>query len=86
MRKKENTDHDLFDLQYESFVCAVNPKNPLMAELEAIDTLLDEAPEVLDGVHEDLCKVTHTGHGRPPAASSEQILRGAILYATARAA
>ena len=79
MRKKEKTDHDLFDLQYESFVWAVNPKNPLMAELAAIDKLLDEAPEVLDGVHEDLCKGTQTGHGRPPEASSEQLLRSAIL-------
>jgi len=79
MRKKEKTDHDLFDLQYESFVWAVNPKNPLMAELAAIDKLLDEAPEALDGVHDDLCKQTKTRHGRPPEASSEQILRGAIL-------
>ena len=31
MRKKENTDHELFDLQYENFVWAVDPKNPLMA-------------------------------------------------------
>ena len=74
MRKKANTDHDLFDLQYESFVWAVNPKNPLMAELAAIDTLLDEAPEVLDGVHEDLCKGTKTGGTvalpKPPASRS----------------
>ena len=48
MRKKENTDHELFDLQYENFVWSVNPKNPLMAELAAIDKLLDEAPEICD--------------------------------------
>ena len=48
MRKKENTDHELFDLQYENFVWAVDPKNQLMAELAAIDKLLDEVPEIVD--------------------------------------
>ena len=79
MRKKENTDRELFDLQYENFIWSVNPKNPLMAELAAIDKLLDEAPEIVDWVHADLCGVVGAAPGRPPEATSEQILRSAIL-------
>ena len=79
MRKKENTDRDLFDLQYENFIWAVNPKNLLIAELAAIDKLLDEAPEILDWVHADLCRGVGATPGRPPEATSEQILRSAIL-------
>lgn len=79
MRKKEDTDRDLFDLQYESFVWVVDPKNPLMAELAAIDKLLDEVPEILDWIHADLCQQTKTAPGRPAEATSEQILRSAIL-------
>jgi IS5 family transposase len=79
MRKKENTDHELFDLQYDNFVWAVDPKNPLMAELAAIDKLLDEVPEILDWVHADLCHPTPTTTGRRAEATSEQILRSAIV-------
>jgi IS5 family transposase len=79
MRKKENTDRELFDLQYENFIWSVNPKNPLMAELAAIDKLLDEVPEILDWVHADLCRGVGAAPGRPPEATSEQILRSAIL-------
>ena len=79
MRKKETTDRELFDLQYENFIWSVNPKNPLMAELAAIDKLLDEVPEILDWVHADLCRGAKAAPGRPPEATSEQILRSAIL-------
>ena len=81
MRQKENTDHELFDLQYENFVWAVDPKNPLMVELAAIDKLLDEVPEILDWVHADLCHPapTPTTTGRRAGATSEQILRSAIV-------
>ncbi len=79
MRKKEETDRELFDLQYENFVWVVDPKNPLMAELAAIDKLLDEVPEILDWIHADLCKQTNTAPGRPAGATSEQILRSAIV-------
>ena len=79
MRKKENTDHELFDLQYENFVWAVDPKNPLMAELAAIDKLLDEVPEIVDWVHADLCHPVPTTGGRRAEATSEQIVRSAIV-------
>jgi len=79
MRKKEDTERELFDLQYENFVWSVNPKNPLMTELAAIDKLLDEVPEILDWVHADLCRGTETTPGRPGEATCEQILRSAIV-------
>lgn len=80
MRKKENDDHELFDAHYQNLQFAMDPKNPLMAELAAIDSLLDEVAEILDLVHGDLC---HTSEkkvsGRPAVASCEQVLRSAIL-------
>lgn len=80
MRKKENTDHELFDAQYQSLAWAISPQNPLAKELEAIDKLLDEAPEVLDLVHVDLAKAPRKARGgRPTEVSCEQVLRSAIL-------
>ena len=79
MRKKENSDHELFDAQYRNFAWAISPKNPLVAELAAIDKLLDEAPEVLDLVAVDLANHDKTVSGRPTEASCEQVLRAAIL-------
>jgi transposase, IS5 family len=79
MREKKNIDRELFDAQYENFVWSVNPKNPLVEELAAIDRLLDEVPEILDLVHGDLAHNVTTGPGRPGEATCEQILRAVIL-------
>jgi hypothetical protein len=80
MRKKEETDRELFDQQYETYMWVADPKNPLIAELAAIDKLLDEVPQILDWVHADLCNQNpSTSGGRPPVASSEQVVRSAIL-------
>ena len=75
MREKRNTDRELFDALYENFVWSVNPKNPLVAELAAIDRLLDEAPEILDLVHGELAHAVTAAPGRPAEATCEQVLR-----------
>jgi len=56
-------------------------KNPLAAELEAIDKLLDEMPEILELVHADINR-SEAPSGRPGEASAEQILRSAIPETT----
>ena len=45
-------------------------KNPLAAELEAIDKLLDEMPEILELVHADINR-SEPPSGRPGEASAE---------------
>ena len=79
MREKQRTEEELFDEQYRAVMWAVNPKNPLMAELQAIDKLLDESPELLEWVRADLDNSHKKPTGRPPEASAEQVLRSAIL-------
>ena len=79
MREKRNTDRELFDALYENFVWSVNPNNPLLAELAAIDRLLDEAPEILELVHGELAHQVTVAPGRPVEATCEQVLRAAIL-------
>jgi IS5 family transposase len=79
VRKRDTDDHELFDAHYQNLLFPMDPKNPLMAELRVIDSLLDEAPEILDLVHADLCKAEGAGAGRPAEATSEQVLRSAIL-------
>lgn len=80
MRKKENADHELFDAQYQSLAWAISHKNPLAKELEGMDKLLDEAPEILDLLQADLGKAPKkTPGGRPTEVSCEQVLRAAIL-------
>jgi len=79
MRKKEDADRELFDAQYQNFAWSINPNNPLVAELAAIDELLDEAPETLDLVDADLTNRAKTVPGRPTEATCEQVLRAAIL-------
>ncbi len=81
MRKRDTSDYEVFDAYSRTVAWAISPKNPLVRELGAIDELLDEAPEVLDLVHADLSnpsKKRRTG-GRPTQATSEQVLRSAIL-------
>jgi len=79
MRKKENDDHELFDAQYQSVAWSISPKNPLMKELEVIDKLLDEMPEILDLIHSDLSNTKKKETGRPTEVTCEQIIRTAIL-------
>lgn len=80
MRKQIQDDHDLFDEQYRNFAWAIDPKNPLVNELAMIDELLDEIPEILDFVQQDLTgQPQKAPGGRPTVASCEQILRSAIL-------
>jgi len=77
MRKKQS-DRELFDEHYRMLEFAMDRKNPLAAELGAIDRLLDEMPEILDMVHADINR-SEAPSGRPGEASAEQILRSAIL-------
>lgn len=78
MREKKETSRELFEAQFSIYSFAMNPKNPLVVELGAIDQVLDEAPEILDWVLADI----ETGGkptGRRSGASAEQVLRSAIL-------
>ena len=77
MRKKQS-ESELFDEHYRMLEFAMDRKNPLAAELKAIDKLLDEMPEVLDLVHADINR-SDAKKGRSAVASAEQILRSAIL-------
>lgn len=88
MRQKQ-CDRELFDEQYRMLEFAMNPKNPLARQLQAIDQLLDEMPEILDWARADLdsgagpkADAQRKG-GRPkgarPRISAEQVLRSAIL-------
>jgi len=79
MREKAKTEREIFDEQYQLLEFSMSPKNPLMAELKAIDKLLDEIPEILDLVQRDLAHNKKKATGRPTGASCEQILRSAIL-------
>jgi len=83
MREKQSSDHELFDTLYRHFSWAVDPKNPTLKMLQAMDHLLDEVPEILALVLQDLSKATPKNKkgvmGRPTKASAEQILRSAIL-------
>lgn len=55
MREKCKKDAELFDAMYESLDWMVDSKkNPLYAELEAMDKLLDEMPQILELVQADL--------------------------------
>jgi len=83
MREKQSTDHELFDIPYQHFSWSVDPKNPTLKMLQTMDQLLDEVPEILDMVLQDLSKTTVKNQkgvmGRPANATAEQILRSAIL-------
>lgn len=76
--RKNQSERELFDQQYAMIEFSMNPKNPLFAELKAIDQLLDEMPEILDLVRDDIGRCENK-KGRPAVISSEQILRSAIL-------
>jgi hypothetical protein len=54
MREKHDPDRELFDAIYQTMTFPINPNNPLFAELETIDRLLDETPEILALVAADL--------------------------------
>lgn len=88
MREKQS-ERELFDEKYGSFCFAMDPKNPLAVQLNAIDQLLDEMPEILDWVLADLdsgaghkagagAKTRHP-KGARSRISAEQVLRSAIL-------
>lgn len=77
MRKK-SSDRELFDRQYQLLEFAMNPNNPLAAELKAIDELLDEIPAIVDLVHADIDR-SKSNKGRRAESSAEQIIRSAIL-------
>lgn len=77
MRKKK-TERELFDMHYQMLKFSMNPKNPHAAELDAIDKLLDEIPEVVELVHADI-NTTENRSGRKAAMSAEQALRSAIV-------
>ena len=77
MRKKQS-ESELFDEHYRMLEFAMDRKNPLATELQAIDRLLDEMPEILDIVHADINR-SEARTGRRAGASAEQILRSAIL-------
>lgn len=79
MREKERTSRDLFDEQYRMIKFSMKADNPLALELDAMDRLLDEIPEVLDLVHADLTKGAGQGDGRPSEVTAEQALRSAVL-------
>src|SRR5258708_4128438 len=79
MREKHNPDRELFDAIYQTLAFSINPQNPLFAELEAIDRLLDEAPQILERVASDLNADAGQSPGRPAEISAEQALRSAIL-------
>jgi transposase, IS5 family len=83
MREKQSTNHELFDTLYQHFSWSVDPKNPTLKMLQAMDRLLDEVPEILALVLQDMSKAPAKNKkgimGRPPKASAEQILRSAIL-------
>lgn len=77
MRKKQSAT-ELFDEHYKMLEFAMDRKNPLVAELGAIDKLLDEMPGILELVHADINR-SKANKGRPAGASAEQIVRSAIL-------
>jgi IS5 family transposase len=83
MREKKSSDHELFDIPYQHFSWSVDPKNPTLKMLQTMDQLLDEVPEILDLVLQDLSKTTVKNQkglvGCPAKATAEQILRSAIL-------
>jgi len=79
MREKHDPDRELFDGIYQTMTFPINPNNPLFAELEAIDRLLDETPEILALVAADLNQGAGDGPGRPCEISAEQALRSALL-------
>jgi IS5 family transposase len=79
MPKRQRTEAELFDEFYRSMMWPVSPKNPLVAELAAIDKLLDESPELIELVRADLDNPSKQPTGRPPEATAEQVLRSAIL-------
>ena len=52
--QKKQSESELFDEHYRMLEFAIDRKNPLAAELEAIDKLLNEMPEILELVHADI--------------------------------
>lgn len=84
MREKEVTAHDLFKAEYDSMDWCIKKTNPLYLQLQAIDKVLDEMPEILNCVHRDIAAPTgrrklKSRFGRPVQITSEQALRCAIL-------
>jgi IS5 family transposase len=84
MREKQETSPELFKAQYDAMEWVVKKTNPLYVQLQAIDKLLDEMPDILTCVHEDMAggagkRPLKSRFGRPVEITSEQALRCAIL-------
>ena len=69
MRKKWDEQASIFHIL---------PRNKIARELEAISTILDTQPQILDRIYEDLLRVRLADTGRE-GMSAEQVLRCAIL-------
>jgi IS5 family transposase len=69
MRKKWNEQLSIFH---------IFPKNKIAQELEAISGILDASPQILDGVHKDLCGARLVDTGRE-GMTAEHVLRCGVL-------
>jgi len=78
--RPERSERELFDEQYRALMWSVRGDSPLVRELEAIDRLLDEIPEIVKRVRADLTNSARDRRGRREEVSAEQVVRCAILY------
>lgn len=84
MREKQESAPELFKTEYDAMDWNVKKTNPLYVQLQAIDKLLDQMPEIVTLVHADLNtrpgkKALKSRFGRPVEITSEQALRCVIL-------
>lgn len=84
MREKAVTSPELFQAEYDAMQWCVKKSNPMVLQLEAIDKLLDELPELLTAIHENISAPAgkaplKSKSGRPVGITSEQALRCVIL-------
>lgn len=79
MHEREKSELDIFDEHYRSHLCFMKKNNPMLNELGAMDKLLDEMPEVLKKIQEDLNKGIKSQRGRESKINAEQSLRCAVL-------
>ncbi len=85
MREKEESAPELFKAQYDSMDWVVKKTGALYKDLEAMDKLLDEMPDILASVHADVTaprpgkEALKSRFGRPGEITTEQAFRCAIL-------
>lgn len=84
MREKQESSPELFKSEYDAMDWNVKKTNPLYVQLQAIDKLLDQVPEIVTLVHDDLStrpgkNALKSRFGRPVEITSEQALRCVIL-------